>query len=187
MEKGKAFLRDGERGKAMECFQQCVDISPLHALAWIKVLICVRATRETDDLTNHGRHSERLESSTLWRHMKRMRNSPTSNEQESWMESLRRIRICWFSDVARYAANPDTHGAYLQKILYKLDRVGNGIEILAENLVQVAEVNLRDWSMVEFRHMCILSGCDYLANIPGMGLKTAYKLMQKFKTVERVW
>ena len=28
--------------------------------------------------------------------------------------------------------------------------------------------------------MCILSGCDYLASVPGMGLSTANKLMKKF-------
>jgi exonuclease-1 len=34
--------------------------------------------------------------------------------------------------------------------------------------------------------MAILSGCDYLDSIPGMGLKTAYRLVRQYKTVERV-
>ena len=31
-----------------------------------------------------------------------------------------------------------------------------------------------------FRHMCILSGCDYLASVPGIGLGKALKLMKRF-------
>lgn len=28
--------------------------------------------------------------------------------------------------------------------------------------------------------MCILSGCDYLPSVPGIGLTTAHKLMKKY-------
>lgn len=34
--------------------------------------------------------------------------------------------------------------------------------------------------------MAILSGCDYLESVPGMGLKTAFKLMRKYKTADKV-
>ncbi|KAK4399299.1 Exonuclease 1 [Sesamum angolense] len=34
--------------------------------------------------------------------------------------------------------------------------------------------------------MCILSGCDYLPSLPGMGLKKAHALMKKFKSHENV-
>lgn len=36
--------------------------------------------------------------------------------------------------------------------------------------------------------MClqILSGCDYLPSIQGLGLRTAHKLLRKYKTVEKV-
>ena len=34
--------------------------------------------------------------------------------------------------------------------------------------------------MDSFRHMCILSGCDYLASVPGIGLGKALKLMRRF-------
>lgn len=34
--------------------------------------------------------------------------------------------------------------------------------------------------------MAILSGCDYLDSIVGLGLKTAYRLMRKYKTAEKV-
>jgi len=34
--------------------------------------------------------------------------------------------------------------------------------------------------------MCILSGCDYLPNIPGIGIKKAYGLISKHKTLGRI-
>lgn len=34
--------------------------------------------------------------------------------------------------------------------------------------------------------MAILSGCDYLESIQGVGLKTAYRLLRKYKTAEKV-
>jgi exonuclease 1 len=34
--------------------------------------------------------------------------------------------------------------------------------------------------------MAILSGCDYLPSIPGIGLKTACTLLRKWKTIEQV-
>lgn len=32
----------------------------------------------------------------------------------------------------------------------------------------------------------ILSGCDYIDSINGIGIKTAHKLLRKYKTVEKV-
>jgi len=47
-------------------------------------------------------------------------------------------------------------------------------------------INLVGWNDRQFRAMAILSGCDYLPNIPGIGLKTANHLLRKWKTVESV-
>lgn len=47
-------------------------------------------------------------------------------------------------------------------------------------------ISLLGWSDVQFRTMAILSGCDYLPSIPGVGLKTAWSLLRKHKTVENV-
>jgi exonuclease-1 len=32
----------------------------------------------------------------------------------------------------------------------------------------------------------MLSGCDYLPSIPGIGLKKAHRMLRKYKTVEKV-
>ena len=34
------------------------------------------------------------------------------------------------------------------------------------------------YSFEKFRYMCILSGCDYLANLPGIGLAKANKVFK---------
>ncbi|KAF9429972.1 Rad2 nuclease [Podila epigama] len=73
-----------------------------------------------------------------------------------------------------------------KRMIFKLDKFGAGIEILHDNLRMVQEVSFHDWSMTEIRHMCILSGCDYLPSIPGMGLKTAQRLLRRLKTVDKV-
>jgi 5'-3' exonuclease len=37
--------------------------------------------------------------------------------------------------------------------------------------------------------MCLLAGCDYLPNVPGLGIKTAYKLVKQHRTYKkaRAW
>ncbi|KAF5389542.1 hypothetical protein D9757_004079 [Collybiopsis confluens] len=47
-------------------------------------------------------------------------------------------------------------------------------------------VSLVGWSDVQFRAMAILSGCDYLPSIPGIGLKTACAMLRKWKTPQGV-
>ena len=47
-------------------------------------------------------------------------------------------------------------------------------------------LSLLGWSDVQFRTIAILSGCDYLPSIPGIGLKTAWALLRKHKTVENM-
>lgn len=72
-----------------------------------------------------------------------------------------------------------------KRLLSKLDQHGECIEINRADFTACREVSLVGWSDENFRHMCILSGCDYLANIPKMGLKTAYRSIRKHKTVEK--
>ena len=47
-------------------------------------------------------------------------------------------------------------------------------------------INLLGWSDDRFRAMAILSGCDYLPSISGIGLKRAWMLLKQHKTVENV-
>ncbi|KAF7547615.1 hypothetical protein G7Z17_g7609 [Cylindrodendrum hubeiense] len=73
-----------------------------------------------------------------------------------------------------------------KKLLTKLDQYGNCIEISRKDFCRCREVSLTGWSDADFRRMAIMSGCDYLDGLPGMGLKTAYRMLRKSKTPERV-
>lgn len=71
-------------------------------------------------------------------------------------------------------------------LLTKLDQYGDCIEINRKDFTACQDVSLVGWTDTEFRCMAILSGCDYLTNINQMGLKTAYRLVRKHKTIERI-
>lgn len=73
-----------------------------------------------------------------------------------------------------------------RNVLFKLDPDGNCVNIKKEKLGCVKEAPMYGWTDKEFREMAILSGCDYLPSITGLGIKTAHKLMRKYKTVEKV-
>lgn len=73
-----------------------------------------------------------------------------------------------------------------KRLITKLDQHGQGIEINRKDFCAVREISLTQWTDDDFRHMAILSGCDYLRGINGMGLKTAYRMIRKHKTPERV-
>ena len=73
-----------------------------------------------------------------------------------------------------------------KRLLTKLDQYGECIEINRADFTACREISLVGWSDAEFRRMAILSGCDYLASINRMGLKSAYRLVRKHKTVEKI-
>lgn len=71
-------------------------------------------------------------------------------------------------------------------LLTKLDQYGDCVEINRKDFTACRDISLVGWSDAEFRCMAILSGCDYLPNISGMGLKTAYQLVRKYKSIDRI-
>lgn len=73
-----------------------------------------------------------------------------------------------------------------KRLLTKLDQYGDCIEINRADFTACREISLVGWSDAEFRRMAILSGCDYLASINKMGLKTAYRYVRKYKTIEKI-
>ncbi|CDM32013.1 hypothetical protein DTO013E5_3744 [Penicillium roqueforti] len=72
-----------------------------------------------------------------------------------------------------------------KRLISKLDQHGECIEINRADFTACREVSLVGFSDPDFRNMCILSGCDYLANIPKLGLKTAYRIIRKHRSVEK--
>lgn len=73
-----------------------------------------------------------------------------------------------------------------KKLLTKLDQYGECIMIRRDDFTACKEVSLVGWTDHDFRRMAIMSGCDYLASIEKMGLKTAYRLIRKHKSIEKI-
>lgn len=71
-------------------------------------------------------------------------------------------------------------------LLTKLDQYGNCIELNKTDFSACKDINLAGWSDTAFRQMAILSGCDYLPSINNMGLKTAYRMIRRYKNIEKV-
>ncbi|KAF2234772.1 PIN domain-like protein [Viridothelium virens] len=71
-------------------------------------------------------------------------------------------------------------------LLTKLDQYGECVMIHRRDFAACREVSLVGWTDADFRRMAILSGCDYLPSISNMGLKTAYRLLRKYKNIERL-
>ncbi|RNA40270.1 exonuclease 1-like [Brachionus plicatilis] len=64
-----------------------------------------------------------------------------------------------------------------EKIMYKLDINGFGQLVQKEKIISITQFDSAD-NFERFRWMCILSGCDYLENLPGIGLGKAKKLLK---------
>ncbi|KAF7461779.1 exonuclease 1 [Marmota monax] len=63
------------------------------------------------------------------------------------------------------------------KVILKMDQFGNGLEIDQARLgmcKQLGDVFTEE----KFRYMCILSGCDYLSSLRGIGLAKACKVLR---------
>ncbi|KAG8902008.1 Rad2 nuclease [Tulasnella sp. 403] len=73
-----------------------------------------------------------------------------------------------------------------KNVIFKLDSGGDCVVISRKRFGEVRDTPLTGWGDKEFREMAILSGCDYLPSISGMGIKTSYKLLRKWNTVPRV-
>jgi exonuclease-1 len=71
-------------------------------------------------------------------------------------------------------------------LITKLDKYGDCIEVNRNHFTACREVSFVGWSDADFRKMAILSGCDYLPGIGGLGLKTAHRMLRKHKTVDRL-
>ncbi|XP_071715186.1 exonuclease 1 [Rutidosis leptorrhynchoides] len=72
------------------------------------------------------------------------------------------------------------------RIIYKMDKYGQGVEFQYSKLQNNKDLNLTGFTKQMILEMCILSGCDYLQSLPGMGLKKAHALVKKLKSYDKV-
>jgi len=151
--KGLEYLRAGDKKKAFECFQKCVDVTPEMAYQVMKQL-----KKEN---------------------VKYIVAPYEADAQLAYLMKSGKV-------TAVITEDSDMIVFECKTIIFKLDKYGEGIEIKLDRLSSVNDINLKGWSTGDIRQMCILSGCDYLPSLPGMGLKTAHRLLQKYKTADKV-
>ncbi|WOL03830.1 exonuclease 1 [Canna indica] len=75
-----------------------------------------------------------------------------------------------------------------QAIIFKMDRYGNGEEIMTERIFNTISdgLSFKDFDKELLTGMCVLAGCDFLPSVPGIGVKRAYSLVSKYKNLDRV-
>lgn len=71
-------------------------------------------------------------------------------------------------------------------VLFKLDKTGEGKRVNFEDLGNISKPCLSSFDLDMFRSMCILSGCDYVDSVPGVGLRKAHEYVRRHKTLEAV-
>ncbi|CAD6229625.1 unnamed protein product [Miscanthus lutarioriparius] len=72
------------------------------------------------------------------------------------------------------------------RIIFKMDKFGQGVEFQITRLERNRDLDFNGFTRQMLLEMCILSGCDYLPSLPGMGVKRAHALIQKLKCHEKV-
>ncbi|XP_055906818.1 exonuclease 1 isoform X2 [Eupeodes corollae] len=82
-------------------------------------------------------------------------------------------------DIAQYVITEDSDLTLFgcKKIIFKLDLTGAGLLVEADKLYLSMGCRQDKYTFDKFRAMCILSGCDYLDSLPGIGLAKACKFM----------
>ena len=63
------------------------------------------------------------------------------------------------------------------KCFFKMDKYGVGIEVDMDRIESVEELNFRTFTLDMLLVTCVLSGCDYLDSIKGIGFKKAHRLV----------
>jgi hypothetical protein len=72
-------------------------------------------------------------------------------------------------------------------VLFKLDKHGQCKQVRYADLGSIEKPSLVSFDMDMFRAMCILSGCDYVDSLPGVGLRKVKLFVRSFeKVVEKL-
>jgi len=65
------------------------------------------------------------------------------------------------------------------RVFFKMDHGGSGVLIEKDQLYLSLGGRAEYFNHEKFRRMCILSGCDYLPSLPGIGLGKAFKFFSR--------
>ncbi|KAJ2826608.1 hypothetical protein GGI24_002868, partial [Coemansia furcata] len=81
--------------------------------------------------------------------------------------------------VAAISEDSDLIAYGCRNIIFKLDQYGEAVIFDRQKLPNAKAVDVRGWSTEQVRRMCILSGCDYVPSVPGVGLKKAHRYVAR--------
>ena len=70
-------------------------------------------------------------------------------------------------------------------IFLKIDREGNGDLLERKKLADNQSMSFCNWTDDQFKLFCCMAGCDYMPKIPSVGIKTAYKIVSKHRTLNK--
>jgi exonuclease-1 len=79
-----------------------------------------------------------------------------------------------------------SHELFLWQIFFKMDKYGQGVGFQFSDIMANKDLDFNNFSKRMVLEMCIMSGCDYLPSLPGMGVKKAHGLIKRFKTYQMV-
>jgi len=72
------------------------------------------------------------------------------------------------------------------QIFFKMDKYGQGVGFQFSDITANKDIDFSNFSKRMILELCIMSGCDYLPSLPGMGVKKAHALIKRFKTYQKV-
>ncbi|KAL0050067.1 hypothetical protein WJX82_003781 [Trebouxia sp. C0006] len=72
------------------------------------------------------------------------------------------------------------------RVLFKMDKAGEGQEIVAADLAQNRDPSFIGFTQQMFLEMCIFAGCDFLKALPGIGMKKAHQNVKRLKAHRKV-
>lgn len=81
------------------------------------------------------------------------------------------------SDMLVYGAN---------KILFKMNRFGNGDLFERKNLLSLDSLNMNNFTDDMFMYMSVCSGCDFFKGVQGLGVKKSHAVVKRFRTMRRL-
>ncbi|KAF3790260.1 Exonuclease 1 [Nymphaea thermarum] len=152
----------GNLNAAFECYQKAVDISPSIAVELIQVL-----------------RQEKVEYIVA---------PYEADAQMAFLSINERVEaiITEDSDLIPFGCTKVTITSLDLMIIFKMDKYGDGLLFQYEKLQQNRELNFIGFTKQMLLEMCILSGCDYLQSLPGMGPKRAHAIVQRLKCHKKI-
>ncbi|CAA6661263.1 unnamed protein product [Spirodela intermedia] len=154
----KEKLEEGNAQAAIDCFQRAVSISPEMAHQLIQVL---RVENVEFVVAPYEADAQLAYLSSI-------------DAQDGGIAAV----ITEDSDLMAYGC---------PAIIFKMDRHGNGDEIIMDEVLNSSRngLSFQHFDKELFTGMCVLAGCDFLPSVPGIGIKRAYSLVSKYRTIDR--